>query len=223
MALCLRVHRLDFNPPAPCGAGPFSAPKAAVHIISIHPPRAGRDQVNNDILSGVFDFNPPAPCGAGHVRLMANNSFSMISIHPPRAGRDFHELRQELCFFDFNPPAPCGAGLLPAGFHPSQHYFNPPAPCGAGLLIDSSTFRFKNFNPPAPCGAGRLTALIFFLIFFHFNPPAPCGAGLRGKVKSKTPSPFQSTRPVRGGTKSVAPALKSAVISIHPPRAGRDI
>ena len=56
--------------------------------ISIHPPRAGRDDVA---------LGKTAP-------------YYVISIHPPRAGRDGkanHKLQQKRYF---NPPAPCGAG-----------------------------------------------------------------------------------------------------------------
>ena len=34
---------------------------------------------------------------------------------------------------------------------------------------------------------------------------------------------FQSTRPMRGGTRKVIPAQTACRISIHPPRAGRDM
>ena len=54
-----------FNPPAPCGAGPSRKPSSSRYLISIHPPRAGRD--SNIRPSGIK---------------------IKISIHPPRAGRD---------------------------------------------------------------------------------------------------------------------------------------
>ena len=54
-----------FNPPAPCGAG---QPKTAVTTsprISIHPPRAGRDNGRDATKWEIWHFKPPAPCGAG--------------------------------------------------------------------------------------------------------------------------------------------------------------
>ena len=33
----------DFNPPAPCGAGPENEDKGRFYVISIHLPRAGQD------------------------------------------------------------------------------------------------------------------------------------------------------------------------------------
>ena len=57
---------------------------------------------------------------------------------------------------------------------------------------------------------------------FYFNPPAPCGAGQNSLDGVLMAAIFQSTRPVRGGTRyTEAPALSNR-ISIHPPRAGRD-
>ena len=60
----------------------------AAEIISIHPPRAGRDCIVAIQLSNGGNFNPPAPCGAGPKALCDLGVCVDISIHPPRAGRD---------------------------------------------------------------------------------------------------------------------------------------
>ena len=57
---------------------------------------------------------------------------------------------------------------------------------------------------------------------FDFNPPAPCGAGPCWDSAMSASRAFQSTRPVRGGTAWDGARLSEKVISIHPPRAGRD-
>ena len=57
-------------------------------IISIHPPRAGRDIGSAGFMRRSWDFNPPAPCGAGP------------DMEPKVTSTTFY----------FNPPAPCGAG-----------------------------------------------------------------------------------------------------------------
>ena len=57
--------------------------------ISIHAPRAGRD----DFLSGF-------------------GSAGTISIHAPRAGRDFQKANNRVALPNFNPRAPCGARLF---------------------------------------------------------------------------------------------------------------
>ena len=78
--------------------------------ISIHPPRAGRDNGSASEFGLFGDFNPPSPCGEGpdfsqiNIDYWAFQStlpvrggtlsgkgdqiFIFISIHPPRAGRD---------------------------------------------------------------------------------------------------------------------------------------
>ena len=57
-------------------------------VISIHPPRAGRDSAKE-----------------------LSTNFTAISIHPPRAGRDLScENLSPLAYY-FNPPSPCGEGL----------------------------------------------------------------------------------------------------------------
>ena len=171
----------NFNPPAPCGAGPVccQCPWRCPRI-SIHPPRAGRDYMMCD------------------GRLIID-----ISIHPPRAGRDMICARSFLWRNHFNPPAPCGAG-------PQRHLlasksldFNPPAPCGAGLRRLRYQWRVGHFNPPAPCGAGRFTWVTMCSVIWYFNPPAPCGAGHPSDWNTDDPAQFQSTRPVRGGTASL--------------------
>ena len=61
-----------------------------------------------------------------------------------------------------------------------------------------------------------------FGVAMNFNPPAPCGAGHRDAPRKIVMLPFQSTRPVRGGTLKPIPVSDVRGISIHPPRAGRD-
>ena len=56
-----------------------------------------------------------------------------------------------------------------------------------------------------------------------FNPRAPCGARHVGTVAVKTSAEFQSTRPVRGATVPQRRPAKRGAISIHAPRAGRDV
>ena len=147
-----------------------------------------------------FYFNPPAPCGAGPCYGYAMEWF---------------------CYF--NPPAPCGAGPSrhkgpegPIRFQSTRpvrggtankksnstriNNFNPPAPCGAGLFLGTQIPKRLDFNPPAPCGAGRIL-YIAALHLLYFNPPAPCGAGLA----------------------DCAVNARAVAISIHPPRAGRDL
>ena len=79
----------DFNPPSPCGEGPPNQDlDVPFFVISIHPPRVGRDRNCWGACTTSRNFNPPSPCGEG---LAHNSNFDakfVISIHPPRVGRD---------------------------------------------------------------------------------------------------------------------------------------
>ena len=205
------------------GGTQWALDAATLKVISIHPPRAGRD----------------------HHHPQRRDKYE-ISIHPPRAGRDFTWVTMCSVIWYFNPPAPCGAGLCNGGeiFRQSRH-FNPPAPCGAGHRgrRRPCVKQDISIHPPR---AGRdikerLERLITIKISIHppragrdlqilrchsswknFNPPAPCGAGLTEIVVDSVKLQFQSTRPVRGGTGRPQRVTGTFPISIHPPRAGRD-
>ena len=56
-----------------------------------------------------------------------------------------------------------------------------------------------------------------------FNPRAPCGARLEALGNLGIKVLFQSTRPVRGATGSLLFFFSGNGISIHAPRAGRDL
>ena len=57
----------------------------------------------------------------------------------------------------------------------------------------------------------------------HFNPRAPCGARLISDSDRDLGDKFQSTRPVRGATRLLLGREAGTEISIHAPRAGRDV
>ena len=79
-----------------------------------------------------------------------------------------------------------------------------------------------DFNPPAPCGAGPPHIGRRRSRSPYFNPPAPCGAGHKAFFDIPIASAFQSARPVRGGTLLYRLTQSEGLISIRPPRAGRD-
>ena len=154
---------------------------------------------------------------------MAKALRAFQSTRPVRGGTRWERL-QLLYQRDFNPPAPCGAGrcwcrathsCLPISIHPPR----------AGRdwhrkVIPAQTA--CNFNPPAPCGAGPTVPVALIAAeIISIHPPH---AG-RDKHFSSAPDPssgFQSTRPMRGGTKEIVYTAKGFCISIHPPHAGRD-
>ena len=84
------------------------------------------------------------------------------------------------------------------------------------------TFALQSFNPRAPCGARRFIGRLCRLRP-GFNPRAPCGARPGGERCIHTKDEFQSTRPVRGATRPLCGDCKQPHVSIHAPRAGRDL
>ena len=126
-----------------------------------------------------------APCGARlscSASLPASTEFQ--STRPLRgATPGFVFCQPREC--NFNPRAPCGArpGRFP--LLTIQPDFNPRAPCGARRPEDSRDPPYWNFNPRAPCGARR----------FHF-------------ATFDSSSLFQSTRPLRGATRTCFSAFR---------------
>ena len=131
---------------------------------------------------------------------MPSWSVSTISIHPPRAGRDVqvtHALPAN-CKFQSTRPVRGGTHRIRRGTGPYAISIHPPR---AGRDVSSV------YSPPTS---------------YYFNPPAPCGAGRCRSRPALAAFEFQSTRPVRGGTRLKIDYEKTGYISIHPPRAGRD-
>ena len=191
-------------------------------FISIHPPRAGRD-------SGKIVFE----------------SRAAISIHPPRAGRDRRPALDRPAQADFNPPAPCGAGRMwAAASHIERRISIHPPRAGrdANVWSDSYTLFISihppragrdlcdcrqhdggdNFNPPAPCGAGHGLFDRQHIPGLDFNPPAPCGAGLDMGYKPVRRALISIHPPRAGRDNTICGLTAPYIISIHPPRAGRD-
>ena len=162
-----------FNPPAPCGAGllrtftPFDASqfqstrpvrggtvapgcvaRLLVEFQSTRPVRGGTSGIVLDYVTIEFQSTRPVRGGTEGRKLI--NPVTGISIHPPRAGRDNPIMIQSADDLDFNPPAPCGAGLVNCIARSSRSYFNPPAPCGAGphgIRTCPAVRRFQSTRP----------------------------------------------------------------------------
>ena len=150
-------------------------------MISIHPPRVGRDfgHALSDFVPRQFQSTLPVWGGTeGFDDFLKEQR---ISIHPPRVGRDI------------------GFWLKRISRSISIH----PPRVGRDLSLISSFVAVMDFNPPSPCGEGRRTG--FYLVWHHphFNPPSPCGEGLGWKHSTQAYKEFQSTLPVWGGTNPV--------------------
>ena len=169
----------NFNPPAPCGAGPWPA----------GPARPSR-----------WDFNPPAPCGAGPGKPGGQNHDPGDFNPPAPCGAGLQVIMTGAIFSYFNPPAPCGAGQkdLPIRIGSIDISIHPPRAGRDGTNQDQDRDNQISIHPPR---AGRdlpgTDAQQQACISIH-----PPRAGRDNAVKSQlvTLNGFQSTRPVRGGT-----------------------
>ena len=212
-----------FNPPTPCGVGPPPrAGQPARHKFqSTHPLRGGTCTSSQAQIKGLsISIHPPlAGWDVLKVRVSAEQD---ISIHPPLAGWD----AQLFPAFDFRPefqsthPLRGGTQLLIV-IALEVNNFNPPTPCGVGLSGYGLRFFLGYFNPPTPCGVGLLIFIVE-IVAVYFNPPTPCGVGLLSGCWSLPRAKFQSTHPLRGGTRNDVAAVEGVSISIHPPLAGWD-
>ena len=131
-----KLIRQNFNPPAPCGAGPC--------------------QITYYNLP--WYFNPPAPCGAGRNSLPLSVVMLLFqSTRPVRGGTTFRPGHSAPS--NFNPPAPCGAGLVRNSNIVRKNYFNPPAPCGAGRKFTPGLPNIIKFQSTRPVRGGTFRHL----------------------------------------------------------------
>ena len=84
-----RNRRSDFNPPIPCGMGPayHTAAITASQFQSTHPVWDGTLSPARSPTPRRY-FNPPIPCGMGPAATSRPDAHISISIHPSRVGWD---------------------------------------------------------------------------------------------------------------------------------------
>ena len=239
---------MNFNPRAPCGARPQQAGRRKrLHPISIHAPRAGRDQAVDTITKAIAwkfqstrpvrgatgplrgsrqhqreHFNPRAPCGARRHGLHGSDGRYAISIHAPRAGRDAPSWTQRPSARRFQSTRPVrGATVdLRDGVH--ELLISIHAPRAGRDWLDAILICLTGISIHAPRAGRDSKCGKPARRSSNFNPRAPCGArpSVLGTIVGWVS--FQSTRPVRGATQRHRPQDQGRQISIHAPRAGRD-
>ena len=152
-------------------------------------------------------------------------SVEAVSIHAPRAGRDASAPRKRLPGTRVSIHAPrAGRDGVYHSAHPFWRSVSIHAPrAGRDCSSPWCCARGRCFNPRAPCGARRRINRPCHQGRTRFNPRAPCGARRRPSPQSSLFRWFQSTRPVRGATPVSGIARKERRVSIHAPRAGRDV
>ena len=173
---------------------------ADARIISIHPPRVGRDPSHAGSRWAYRDFNPPSPCGEGRFPQLSADVGGLISIHPPRVGRDKNHIYSSYAIINFNPPSPCGEGRILTNEGDPWCLFQSTLPVWGGTVRRASVDVHDGFQSTLPVWGGTIA----------------------GPESSSASDRFQSTLPVWGGTWFFVAGGGYRWISIHPPRVGRD-
>ena len=191
-----------FNPRAPCGAR----------------------RLRPDLRKAKFYFNPRAPCGARLAVIALSQLSRSISIHAPLAGRDQiqHDRADTAATFQSTRPLRGATGIV-SGWA-ATGLFQSTRPLRGATSENSPGVMMVLFQSTRPLrGAtsnkGRDFAAVLISIHAplagrdnsvdikivdncHFNPRAPCGARLILQVIISLWGSFQSTRPLRGATRS---------------------
>ena len=192
--------------------------------ISIHAPRAGRDQGQPACGNCGTYFNPRAPCGARPHPYWLKRWAENFNPRAPCGARLFtKEQTDALAAFQSTRPVR-GATLLrhPAGSRGQEH-FNPRAPCGARLFPSADLQNAVQFQSTRPVRGATHAWSSSQRIAEKISIHAPrAGRDVFAAKISISNIPFQSTRPVRGATFGDTIHAHGGRISIHAPRAGRD-
>ena len=192
----------DFNPRAPCGARQRKPRITDISgkFQSTRPLRGATTAAGITLVQLLFQST--RPLRGATARLLASDNSTIISIHAPLAGRDSTPSRQSVRhLISIHAPLAGRDHILPTSPQ-RQPDFNPRAPCGARHKYIQCRSCFANFNPRAPCGArlcirGEIAAAIDISIH------APlAGRDHLQYYHEKQTKIFQSTRPLRGATRS---------------------
>ena len=170
-------------------------------------------------------FQSTHPLRGATMRESARIDSGAISIHAPLAGCDICIPDAAVKRFRISIHAPLAGCDYSAPFIwiDAAKYFNPRTPCGVrpagGVHMPMLD---PNFNPRTPCGvrpAGRDRRRAELGISIH----APlAGCDFTRALRADAERIFQSTHPLRGATKNLAPHQDGLLISIHAPLAGCD-
>ena len=146
-----------------------------------------------------------------------------ISIHAPHAGRDRCRRSDRRGKYYFNPRAPCGARPRRLIRPTPRPTLQSTRPVRGATLKPITANMIVEFQSTRPVRGATIASWPKRPNKADFNPRAPCGARQTGKKEGTTPKKFQSTRPVRGATRGQRGRVQHRRISIHAPRAGRDV
>ena len=145
--------------------------------VSIHAPRAGRDDAWRSTIDALTGFNPRAPRGARRGMRVVPSRQSCFNPRAPRGARRERCGRLRRLDQCFNPRAPRGARQLDATLYRPASRVSIHAPrAGRDMRPATSAYRSTCFNPRAPRGARRGSCEHHDPCDMCFNPRAPRGA-----------------------------------------------
>ena len=163
----------------------------------------GTHKLSGTCFSRVYMFQSTRPVrGATAFKSEGHNTLC-VSIHAPRAGRDLWTHSHSYPHSNVSIHAP-RAGRDPGCEITiyNDTVFQSTRPVRGATAFTAQKMRpWSSFNPRAPCGARRTRCIGLFGTPSSFNPRAPCGARRPGDIWGS----------------------KDNLVSIHAPRAGRDI
>ena len=160
------------------GATTAGADGAARRAVSIHAPRAGRDEYADTLNKVAAWFQSTRPARGATPVLCGKHYGSNVSIHAPRAGRD---------------------AAMPPDSAPRIECFNPRAPRGARREQDVARIATRVSIHAPRAGRDRLEEPLKLDDIVSIHAPR-AGRDLPGREHSVRGNQFQSTRPARGAT-----------------------
>ena len=234
-------RNISIHPPL-AGRDKFLIDGISSTFISIHPPLAGRDdfEPHSCIL---IDISIHPPLAGRDIYLLTPSGRPIFqSTRPLRGGTGSERARDNL--FQFQSTRPLRGGTWQGWASNEEDKFQSTRPLRGGTYQPQERKLTAAFQSTRPLRGGTPVVRLSppaVVISIHpplagrdpsspsmqrrhryFNPPAPCGAGQLPEKATVLRSLFQSTRPLRGGTRRGIGGELLRAISIHPPLAGRD-
>ena len=168
-----------FQSTLPVWGGTLSGSTARTHtLISIHPPRVGRDMMILLKVGRAKEFQSTLPVWGGTHLFFSFFVGSRFQSTLPVWGGTGTAGYPEKVYPHFNPPSPCGEGRVFTRSPRSSAIFQSTLPVWGGTHLSSA----------APCHA------------IKFQSTLPVWGGTMLKPFGGRPKTFQSTLPVWGGT-----------------------
>ena len=190
--------------------------------ISIHAPRVGRDSYARRRESRQGRFNPRAPCGARRSVGVPEEFVELFQSTRPVWGAT-NTTCLGCCFPKFQSTRLVwGATTVVSGVHYATDVsIHAPRVGRDTARATSATQRRVSIHAPH-AGRDKMRKAFHKLLTLSIHAPH-AGRDHHSSCIMVLPSPFHSTRPMRGATLGVSRSAYQNYVSIHAPRVGRDI